>query len=234
MIEKKKKIIRYQLLIFIPARSGSKRFKNKNLQKVGKHSLISKSITFSKKINAKKYIYLSTDSKKYAKEGLKYGAYVPFLRSKKNSSDKSSINQAIIEFLIRTKDKFKFEYILIILPTQPFRTLRTFKKVFSAIKKKNISTVITVKSTERSENLLFKLKKNGLIDRKLKVENSQFMKNFFTPCGCFYLTKVKNFLRTKNLFNGKIFSIKTNFPENIDIDRKIDLKVASSLKHQYI
>ena len=57
------------------------------------------------------------------------------------------------------------------------------------------------------------------------------MKNFFTPCGCFYLTKVKNFLRTKNLFNGKIFSIKTNFPENIDIDRKIDLKVASFLKH---
>ena len=233
-MKKNKKIMSYKLLIFIPARSGSKRFKNKNLQKVGKHSLISKSITFSKKINVKKYIYLSTDSKKYAKEGLKYGAQVPFLRSKKNSSDKSSINQAITEFLNRTKDKFKFKYILIILPTQPFRTLRTFKKVFSIIKKNNISTVITVKSTERSENLLFKLKKNSLIDRKLKVENSQFKKNFFTPCGCFYLTKVKNFKRTKDLFNGKISSIKTHFPENIDIDRKIDLKVANFLKHQYI
>ena len=101
-------------------------------------------------------------------------------------------------------------------------------------KKKNISTVITIKSIERSKNLLFKLKKRGLVDRKLKVENSQFNKNFFTSCGCFYLTKVKHFERTKNLFNGKIFTVETHFPENIDIDRKIDLKVANFLKHQYI
>ena len=133
---KNKKIIKYNLLIFIPARSGSKRFKNKNLQKIGKDSLISKSISFSKKINVNKYIYLSTDSKKYAEEGLKYGAQVPFLRSKKNSGDKSNINQAINEFLKRTKNKFEFKYILIIMPTQPFRSLNTFKKVFGAIKKK--------------------------------------------------------------------------------------------------
>ena len=66
----------------------------------------------------------------------------------------------------------------------------------------------------------------------MRVENSQFQKNYYTPCGCFYLTSIENFKRTKNLFNGKICSVETDFPENIDIDRRIDLKVANLLKNR--
>ena len=46
----KKKLLIFN---FIPARSKSKRFKNKNLQKINGVSLIEKTINFSKKINQK-------------------------------------------------------------------------------------------------------------------------------------------------------------------------------------
>ncbi len=226
-----KSVLNYELLIFIPARSKSKRLKNKNIKTVMGKSLISQAITFSKKIKVKKYIYLSTDSKLYANIGIKSGARVPFLRSDKNSRDKSSINDAIHEFLKKTKKSFKFKYLLLILPTQPFRKISTFLKVYRKIKQSKIDSVITIKNLNRTENLVFNIKKKGLIKKKLRVENSQFQKNLYTPCGCFYLTKIKNFEKNKNLFNGKIFSVETKYPENIDIDNKIDLKVANLLKH---
>tara|TARA_Y100000590_G_scaffold468304_1_gene650590 strand:+ start:1978 stop:2673 length:696 start_codon:yes stop_codon:yes gene_type:complete len=222
----------YKFLVFIPARSKSKRLKNKNLKIVMGNSLIANAINFSKKIKGKKYIYLSTDSKIYANIGLKNGAKVPFLRSAKNSTDRSSVNNAINEFLSKTKKTHNFKYLLLILPTQPFRKISTFKKVYKAIKKKNVDTVITVKSLHRTEKLIFKLDKRNLVKKKLRVENSQFQKNYYTPCGCFYLTSIENFKRTKNLFNGKICSVETDFPENIDIDRRIDLKVANLLKNR--
>ena len=67
----------------IPARSGSKRVKNKNLKKIQNLSLVARAI-----INCKKSIninrtFLSTDSTKIKNEGLKYGAEVPFLEVKK-------------------------------------------------------------------------------------------------------------------------------------------------------
>ncbi len=42
-------IRKYKYLTFIPARSGSKSIKNKNIQKIGKKSLIEISINFAKK-----------------------------------------------------------------------------------------------------------------------------------------------------------------------------------------
>lgn len=227
----KQSIFNYELLIFIPARSKSKRLKNKNIKTVMGKSLISNAINFSKKIKLKKYIYLSTDSKLYANSGIKSGAKVPFLRSVKNSKDQSSVNEAIYEFLKKTKKILQFKYLLLLLPTQPFRKISTFNKVYKKIKGNKVDTVITVKSLNRTENLVFNIDNKKLIKKKLRVENSQFQRNLYTPCGCFYLTKIKNFKKKKNLFNGKIFSVKTEYPENIDIDRKIDLKVANLLKN---
>ena len=74
----------------VPARSGSKRFKNKNLKKINKLSLVARAILHSKKSKRINRVFLSTDSIRIKKEGLKYGAEVPFLRTKKNSQDYSN------------------------------------------------------------------------------------------------------------------------------------------------
>ena len=73
----------------IPARSGSKGIKNKNLKKIKKLSLVARAIKISKKSKLIQRTFLSTDSDKIKREGLKYKAEVPFLRSKKNSRDRN-------------------------------------------------------------------------------------------------------------------------------------------------
>ena len=221
----------FEILIFIPARSKSKRFKNKNLKKINGVSLIEKTINFSKKIKQKKYIYLSTDSQKYANIAAKKGAHVPFLRSSKNSLDQSDINDAINEFLKKTSHYLKFKYLLLLLPTQPLRKLSTFRKIYNAIRRKKVDTVISVKNLNRTEDTIFKLRNKQFVNKKIKTENSQFQNSFYTPCGCFYLTSVKKFKKKNNIFNGKIFAIETHYPEHLDIDKKFDLKIANLIKN---
>ena len=84
----------------IPARSGSKRIKNKNLKKIGKLSLVAHAIKISKKTKYINRTFLSTDSNNIKLEGKKYEAEVPFLRSKETSRDHANDYVVIKEFLI--------------------------------------------------------------------------------------------------------------------------------------
>ena len=61
MINKKK------ILCIIPARSGSKRIKNKNLLKLSKKTLVELAYNVAKKSNVCDFIYVSTDKKKLQK-----------------------------------------------------------------------------------------------------------------------------------------------------------------------
>ena len=74
-------------ICIIPARSGSKRIKNKNIQKINGLPLIAITIRIAKKSKLFKRIIVSTDCPKIALISKKYGAEVPFLRSKKLSDD---------------------------------------------------------------------------------------------------------------------------------------------------
>ena len=70
-------------VVVIPARAGSIRIKNKNLKKLNKLPIILETIKKIKKMRIFDKIYVSTDSKKIAKLVVRYGALVPFIRSKK-------------------------------------------------------------------------------------------------------------------------------------------------------
>ena len=75
------------ILIIIPARSGSKGIKNKNMKKIKGYPLIYYSIKYAKKTKFIDKIVVSTDSKKYCKIVNKFGVETPFLRKKSLAGD---------------------------------------------------------------------------------------------------------------------------------------------------
>ncbi len=96
-----------KFLCIIPARSGSKGIKNKNIKKLDGVPLIGWTIKDCLKIKRFNKVIVSTDSKKYAKIAISMGAEVPFLRSKKNSQDKSEDIDFLKEiYLFYKKKKF--------------------------------------------------------------------------------------------------------------------------------
>ena len=217
----------FKFLTFIPARSGSVGIKNKNIIKIGKKRLLEFTFEFIKDLNLENnYIHLSTDSKKYQKIAIKNDIRCEFLRTKKISRSKSRIEDAIFEFLNHQKIiKHKFKYLILLLPTQPFRDKNLFRKGVNLLNKSNC--VISLKSLDRSNEYIFNInKKKIFLKKKITSTNRNEIQKTYTPCGCFYMMKLNKFKKNKSLFINEMNYLVSSYPSNLDIDNQIDLKLA--------
>ena len=77
-------------IAIIPARSGSKGLRDKNIKELAGKPLIAYSIEAAIQSKMFQTVMVSTDSEKYAIIAKEYGAEVPFLRSERTSSDTAS------------------------------------------------------------------------------------------------------------------------------------------------
>ena len=118
-----------KIIALIPARSGSKSIKNKNIKKIGKKHLIGFSIETCLKSKFISKIFVSTDSKKYAAIAKKYGPVEIIFRPKKISDDFSTDYEVIKHAIENIKENY--EFIAHMRPTTPFRKI---KEVDLAIK----------------------------------------------------------------------------------------------------
>ena len=91
-------------IIFIPARTGSTRIHNKNIQKLGSETLLSRKIKTCLKAQIGDVI-VSTNSNKIKKYAEKFGAKCPYLRPSKYSTSRASMVSAILDYLIFLKKK---------------------------------------------------------------------------------------------------------------------------------
>ena len=126
------------LLIIIPARSGSTRIKNKNLRILGSKSLLEHKIISCLKSGVGR-VLVSTDSKKIAEYSKKKGAEVPFLRPKKFSTSKASTISCVLHalrFLKKNGGKLP-SYIAVLPVTNPFLKISTIKNAYKNLKKNN-------------------------------------------------------------------------------------------------
>jgi len=220
----------------IPARSGSKGIKNKNLKKIKKFSLVGRAIKISKKSKLIQRTFLSTDSEKIKREGLRYKAEVPFLRSKKNSIDSSNDFDVLKEFLSRIarKEKVIPKYIVLLRPTTPFRSTKIINKAINKFKKiKNYDSLVTVHKMSEPVHKKFFVKKNKLKTTFSKLTLDQANKprqnfpNSYTANGYLDIVKTKNIYKEKKYLNKKCFPF--IIPKTIDIDESIDLEIANYL-----
>ena len=79
-----------QVFAIIPARSGSKGVKDKNIRPLNGFPLIAYTIAAAKLSKNINRVIVSTDSEKYAQIARQYGAETPFLRPAEFSGDKST------------------------------------------------------------------------------------------------------------------------------------------------
>ena len=139
------------LWAIIPARSGSVGLKNKNITSFLGKPLLAHSINFAKKLKFIDKIILSTDSLKYKKIGLKNGAEVPFLRSKKASNSYSMEEDVLDDIRDKLKNDKKQlpDYVLWLRPTCPLRDLKLYNKAYQKFKKIKKSICIVSRTDPR-------------------------------------------------------------------------------------
>jgi N-acylneuraminate cytidylyltransferase len=111
------------VVAIIPARSGSKGIKDKNLSNLCGYPLIAYSIVAAKLAKQIDRMLISTDSELYAEVGRRYGVEVPFLRPVELSGDTSTDTDFMLHAMqwVQEKEGQLPEYWVHLRPTTPLR-----------------------------------------------------------------------------------------------------------------
>lgn len=221
-----------KILGIIPARSGSKGIKNKNIKLLKGKPLIFWTIKTALKSKLNNLI-VSTDSLKIKKISEKYGVNVPFLRpaniSKDNSKSIDVIKHAIKFY---KKKKINFDAIMLLQPTCPFRNVNDINNSIDILKKrKDICSVISLQKVESFHPARMKfLQKNIIKDpnfiKEKEANSRQKLKQVYLRSGLIYLTKTKIILEKNSLQGNKSFGLITPLSRSLNIDNINDFRLA--------
>jgi len=221
-----------KILGIIPARSGSKGIKNKNIKLLKGKPLIFWTIKTALKSKLNNLI-VSTDSLKIKKISEKYGVNVPFLRpaniSKDNSKSIDVIKHAIKFY---KKKKINFDAIMLLQPTCPFRNVNDINSSIDILKKrKDICSVISLQKVESFHPARMKFLQNNIIKdpnfiKEKEANSRQKLKQVYLRSGLIYLTKTKIILEKNSLQGIKSFGLITPLSRSLNIDNINDFRLA--------
>lgn len=115
-----------RIVAIIPARSGSKRVKHKNVRMVGGHPLIAYTIEHARNSGIFSEIFVCTDSQNYAEIATTYGATVPKLRPQEISGEHSP-DIEWVTWCIKEWGLNAYDALSILRPTSPMRDDKDIK-----------------------------------------------------------------------------------------------------------
>ena len=216
----------------IPARSGSKRIKDKNILKLKNKNLLEITINQSLKTKAINKTFVSTDSKKYQKISLKAGALSPYLRKKKISRDYSTDLECFKDFLNQLKiHQYEIPDIIVHLrPTYPYREKGLISKCINKFLKykSKVDSLRTIYEIKENIQKMWLLKKNNLIYNPITKNTEQHsmpgqkLKKTYIQANCIDILNVRNTLYKNSMTGKKIYGYKIG--HNFDIDDINDFK----------
>lgn len=230
-----------EVYAIIPARSGSKGVKNKNIKLLCGYPMIAYSIIAAKLSPAINRVIVTTDSPDYAKLANKYGAETPFLRPAEISQDYSTdleFMEHCINWLYEN-EKSVPEYFVHLRPTTPLRQLEYIEKAISEIKKDENST--SLRSAHISTHppfKWFKMSEDGYFRSILGVTTNdeannprQKFENVYIPDGYVDVLKTE-FIVKNDLIHGQNI-VPFIVPEIVDIDAKKDIELLEYFIQKY-
>ena len=217
-------------LCIIPARGGSKRIPKKNIKRFLGKPIISYSIEAAIKSKIFTEVMVSTDDEEIVEISRKFGAKVPFLRSKKNSDDIATTYEVIEEVLqkYQIEQKTTFENICCLYPCAPFVTENKLKQAYNELVNKHLDSIFPIieYSFPIQRALKFYNNKIKLFNDKYLNSRSQDLKKSYHDAGQFYWMNIEKILEKKKIITDNCGGLIISELEGQDIDTEIDWKLA--------
>ena len=222
-----------KFLAIIPARSGSKGIKDKNIKLLKNKPLMAYTIEAAKNSEVFDDIIVSTDSEKYKIIAEQYGAKVPFLRDISLSGDFSKTEDVIVDTITNLeKMEKKYDYFVLLQPTSPLRNSKHIQEAVDLILEKNLNSVVSVCEVDHSLQICNTLKENKSMYNFISKNNNtlrQNMEKYYRINGAIYIMKVNEYLKNRNFYveKSKAYIMERKF--SVDIDEEIDFLLAEAI-----
>lgn len=220
-------------IAIIPARSGSKGLRDKNIKELCGKPLIAWSIESAQKSGCFDEIMVSTDSEQYAEIARKYGASVPFLRSEVTSSDTASSWDMVDEVLEGYKKLSReFDTFCLLQPTSPLRTAQDISTAYELYQKKANFAVVSVCEAEHSPLWCGHLRDSQEFENFIDVNSMKQRQaggKFYRLNGAIYIVDIERFKTDRFLYQKGSYAYIMRQDQSVDIDTDTDFQFAELL-----
>lgn len=217
-------------LAIIPARSGSKGLKDKNIIDLCGMPLIAYSIVAANNSGLFDRVVVSTDSEHYAEISRSYGADV-MMRGEELSNDRAT-SYMVIEDVLRRSGEI-YDYFVLLQPTSPLRNEKHIQEALAKFEENmmNFDFLVSMKKSEFGEDLVKIIDE----DESLKYFDKDYANyrrqsyNYYSPNGAIFVAKPEAYLKQKHFFGAKAISYIMDDMDSVDIDNYIDYLLAKTI-----
>lgn len=218
---------------FIPARSGSKGVKNKNIHLLAGKPLIE--YTFEK-VGISELLdetHLSTDSKDIINLSKKFGVKTFYKRPHIISGDKASAIDVILYHLkwLKTKENITVENIVYLQPTSPIRSDELIDNTIKKFSKSQSNSLVTICECSQHPFEMLQIVDNKIVEFPTikNYSRRQDYPSYFFITGSIYIINVNNLIKTNKIIDSGTDYYKTSIEEGVDIDTHLDFKIAETI-----
>jgi N-acylneuraminate cytidylyltransferase len=184
------------IIAIITARGGSKRIPRKNIKSFLGQPMIKYAIDAALESKIFDTVMVSTDDEEIAQIAKKYGADVPFMRSKETANDFATTIDVLREVIYQYKKmNVEFNTLCCIYPCVPLLKGNTLVKAYSLFAENNADALIPIVQFSYPIQRALRINNNGLLEyvnpEYVKVR-SQDLEPMYHDVGMFYFYKISS------------------------------------------
>lgn len=214
-------------IAIIPARSGSKGLKDKNILDLCGKPIMAYSIIAGIDSGQFSRVIVSTDSEYYADLARLYHAEV-MMRDESISNDSAS-TYSVIEDVLK-KCQLLSDYFVLLQPTSPMRGSAHVKEAVALFEENydKFDFLVSVKEAEHAGVLVRPIDSDGSL-KYFDADFSNYKRQQYaeySPNGAIFIGKVEAYLEQKHFFGRRAIAYKMNRVDSVDIDTELDYKLA--------
>lgn len=221
-------------IAIIPARSGSKGLKDKNIKLLGGKPLMAYTLEAAIGSGCFAEIHVSTDSPEYAKIAMSFGGSVPFLREESLAGDTAGSWDVVKMVLDRyEKSGQTFDTVALLQPTSPLRTAEDIQNGYALMAEKKANMIVAVCPAEHSPLWMNTLPENrsmdGFLDMERLAKGRQGLPSYYRINGALYLARTDFIRQQTNYYQAGTYAYIMGKRESVDIDDAQDFAWAQYL-----
>ena len=222
-------------IAIIPARSGSKGLKDKNIRDLNGKPLLAYTVEAAVSSGLFDTVHVSTDSQEYADIASFYGADEPFLRDRQNAGDAASSWDAVREVLRKYRGLHKaFETCVLLQPTSPMRNAQDITEAFRLYKQTNALSLTSVTEVDHPVQWCFRLEENHSIGEfarsPFKNSRRQELEAYYRENGAIYIVDAASIVSPDfDFYSDRCAAYVMDRNRSIDIDTLQDFVVAETI-----
>jgi CMP-N,N'-diacetyllegionaminic acid synthase len=225
----------------IPARSGSKRIRHKNLAPLAGRPLIAWTIEAGLGAHYIDEVVVSTDDQEIAQVSSSLGAQVPFSRPAELARDESDtvgvIEHAIMHY--KNSENRSFDYVVLLQPTSPLRDASEIDRAIELLHERGADAVISVCETDHSplwsNTLPNDASLGGFLREEVKGKRSQDLPVYYRLNGAIYICRTDLLLKERTFFlANNAYALVMPREKSIDIDTPLDLILCDAVAKAFL